>query len=167
LSKTDFLKIGKITKHQGIRGYAKLYYYGDIENFNYREVFLENEGKLLSYFIEHWKIHKNFIIIKLDGIDSIDHVNHLLKGKDVFIKKEQLPPLEEGEYYWYQLLNLSVYTLSGEYLGEITDIMETGSNDVFQVTGGDKELLIPYIEQVVKEIDLKSGKMVVQMLEEV
>ncbi len=167
MSNDNFIKIGKITKHLGIKGHSKLFYFGDIENFKYKEVFLKNKGELLSYFIEERKIHKNFLILKIKGINSIDDVNNILKGKDVYIKKSQLPPLEKGEYYWHELLGLEVFDIEENYIGKVTDIIETGSNDVFQVTQGTKEILIPYIEQVVKKVDLASNKMIVQLLEEV
>ncbi len=167
MNNDNFLKIGKITKHQGIKGNAKLYYFGDLGNFNYKEVFLEKEGKLLSYFIEHLKPYKNFLIVKFQGINSINDVEKHLKGKDVFIKKEQLPTLEKDEYYWHELIDLKVIDEEGNFIGLITGIIETGSNDVFQVKNGNKEHLLPYTEEVVKTIDTDSSVMVVRMLEEV
>jgi len=167
LNRTDFIKIGKITNNHGIRGYARFYYSGDLEEFDYREVFLERRGKLLSYFIENFKFHKNQILLKLKGIDSINEVELYLKGKDVFIHKSQLKKLEDDEYYWYELIDLNVYNVDGEYLGVIKNIIETGSNDVFVVKKDKEEKLIPYLESVVKEIDLEKKKMIIEELEEV
>jgi 16S rRNA processing protein RimM len=167
LNKEDFIKIGKVTKHHGIKGYAKFYYYGDINDFQYKEVFLDIEGKLLSYFIEDWYFYKNFIIIKLENINSIDDINNKIKGCDVYINREQLRDLDEDEFYWYQLIGLSVFDTDNNFIGTIKTIIETGSNDVFIIENEGEERLIPYIEDVVKNIDLEQGKMTVLLLEEV
>ena len=168
MNSNDFIKIGKITNNHGIRGYARFIYYGDLKNFNYKEVFLEKEGKLLSYFIENFKYHKNYILLKLENIHSINDVNLHLKGRDVYIKKDQLPELDNDEYYWFQLIGIKVYNVNGEYLGEIDSIIETGSNDVFVVKNNkSKEKLIPYIDNVVKLIDIENKKMIVEELEEI
>ncbi len=167
MNKKDFIKIGKITNNHGIRGYARFVYFGDLENFDYKEVFLEKSGKLLSYFIEDFKFHKKQILLKLEGINSINDVELHLKSRDVYIHKDQLKQLEEGEYYWYQLIGLDVFDLDNQYIGRIENIIETGSNDVFVVKKGDKEKLIPYIEHIVKEIDVNNRRMIVDELEEV
>ncbi len=167
MSNKDFIEIGKITKHHGIKGYAKFYYFGDKNNFYYKEVFLEDRGELLSYFIEDWYFYKNFIILKLKDINSINDVNSKIKGKTVYINKKQLKKLDENEFYWYQLIGLEVYDINDDLLGVLEEIVETGSNDVFVVKKDNKEILVPYTDDVVRNIDLKSGKMVVYLLEEV
>ena len=165
MSNVKFLKIGRITKYHGTKGYAKLYYFGNLNDFNYKEVFLKQRGKLLSYFIEDWYVHKNFISIKLKGIGSINDVEKYLKNKEVYVSTTQLPELKEGEFYWYQLYDLEVFDIKGKFIGTIINIIETGSNDVFVVSDNEKETLIPYTDEFVKQIDIKNRKMIVECFE--
>jgi 16S rRNA processing protein RimM len=106
----------------------------------------------------------NQVILKLEGIDSPDAARNLV-GQWLTAPPETSPRLPEGEYFHYQLLGLRVVTEEGEELGEISEIIETGSNDVYMVSGVKGELLIPAISQVVRNIDLANRVMVVSLLE--
>jgi 16S rRNA processing protein RimM len=86
-------------------------------------------------------------------------------GCDLFIKKSELPELEEGTYYWFDLIGIDVYTTQEEYLGRIASIVETGSNDVYVVKNGEQEILIPALETVVLDIDLGKKQMRVDLPE--
>ncbi len=88
-----------------------------------------------------------------------------LSGKDLFIHKDRLPKLPEGEYYHFQLIGLSVETKEGKPLGTLSAILETGGNDVYVVESEGKELLIPAIEDVIGEVDLQNRKLVVDLPE--
>jgi 16S rRNA processing protein RimM len=88
-----------------------------------------------------------------------------LTGKDLFIDKDRLPRLPPGEYYHFQLIGLSVETKEGKPLGTLRAVFETGGHDVYVVEKGGKELLIPAIEQVIGEVDLLNGKLVVDLPE--
>jgi 16S rRNA processing protein RimM len=91
-------------------------------------------------------------------------VQHLV-GREIYAERGQLPELTEGEYYWCDLIGLKVVTAEGVLLGELYDIMATGSNDVYLVRSGEKEYLIPAIEDVVVEVNLAAGVMTVSPLE--
>jgi 16S rRNA processing protein RimM len=93
------------------------------------------------------------ILLALKGFDSINQVEHLV-GRDVCVRREQLPALDDGEYYWHDLLGLSVVTTAGEPLGQLQDIFATGSNDVYVVQHGRREYMIPALADVVVQIDL-------------
>ncbi|MDR3553326.1 MAG: ribosome maturation factor RimM, partial [Syntrophobacteraceae bacterium] len=88
-----------------------------------------------------------------------------LTGSEIFIERDRLTVLPEGEYYHFQLIGLSVETKDGRSLGTLTAVLETGSNDVYVVEGGGKEVLVPAIEEVVSEVDLRSGKIIVDLPE--
>ncbi len=83
----------------------------------------------------------------------------------MWVEEKDLPELEEGEYYSYQLIEMKVETIQGEYLGEIKEIIPTGSNDVYVVRDGTEEILIPAIKDVVKEIDLEKRLVKVELLD--
>ena len=88
-----------------------------------------------------------------------------LAGYCLCVAQSEVPAAEEGEYFHYQLLGLKVRTVEGEELGELAEILETGSNDVYVVTSSAKELLLPALSNVVREIDIDSGVMVVNLPE--
>jgi 16S rRNA processing protein RimM len=84
-----------------------------------------------------------------------------LSGSEILLPESMLPPLDEGEYYHYQLIGLSVEKLDGSFVGTITSIMETGSHDVYVIRDRDKEFLIPAVEEVIREIDLVGRRVVI------
>lgn len=104
------------------------------------------------------------VIVKLEGVDSPEAAQKLV-GQWLTAPPETLPLLPEGEYFHYQLIGLRVVTQDGEELGEVSEIIETGSNDVYVVSGAQGELLIPAISQVVREIDLTNEVITVTLLE--
>ena len=88
-----------------------------------------------------------------------------LAGLWLCVPQSQVPSAQEGEYFHYQLIGLKVRTVEGEDLGELAEILETGSNDVYVVTGPDGDILIPALAKVVREIDIAAGLMVVDLPE--
>lgn len=120
--------------------------------------------KKAKFAIEDIHQHKKRYLMKLEGTSDRDQAE-LWRGAEVFIAVEELPPLEEGIYYYWQILDLAVRTSEGEHLGLITEILETGANDVYliQTPEGD-ELLLPAIKDVVQSVDLEKGEMIVTLL---
>lgn len=88
-----------------------------------------------------------------------------LRGKLLAIPQAEAMPLGEGEYFHHQILGLEVYTTTGERLGPIVEIMVTGSNDVYVVDRQGQEVLIPAIADVVQEVDLEGGRLVIEVVE--
>ena len=109
------------------------------------------------------RIPTDQVILKLRGIDSLAAAQSLI-GERVTVPEASVPLLPEGEYFHYQLLGLRVFTEEGEDLGQLTDILETGSNDVYVVSGGQAELLIPALAEVVRKVQVAEGTMVVRLL---
>jgi len=108
------------------------------------------------------KPHKQIILLSLKGITTISQAEPLI-GSELFISKANLPKLEDETYYWFDIRGLSVFTINDEYIGRVESIIPTGSNDVFVVKGGDKEILIPGIESVVLSIDINKKIMTVDL----
>ena len=111
--------------------------------------------------IESTRWHRSQVLLKLAGVDTVEQAEGL-RGDLVYVPLAEAVPLPAGQYYWHQIIDLDVQTSDGQPLGRISDILRTGSNDVYVVRSGDKELLIPAIEDVVKEIDLAEGRMIVE-----
>lgn len=111
------------------------------------------------------RFHKDHALLTLEGVIDRNEAE-LLRGVDVFVPEEWLPSLEEDEFYVHQILGLRVVTLDGEELGTVKDVMFTGANEVYVVRGdayGD--VLLPAIDEVVREVDLDAGTIRVQLLD--
>lgn len=163
--KTDFIPIGKITGAHGIRGVVRVWSYAESLDFFEpgSSFFLRNaEGVEKTCEIEWVKPFKKGALFSLKGIADRDTADSLA-GFEFFIEKSELPELDEGTYYWTDLIGLSVLTVNEEYIGCIDSIIQTGSNDVYVVKDKDSETLIPAIESVIVEIDLSSRTMRVDL----
>ena len=114
--------------------------------------------------IEGAKWHRGRIILKLTTVDSIEAAGKL-RGLFLEIPESKLHPLSENEYYHFQLMGLEVWSTEGKLLGEVADILATGSNDVYVVRGEQGELLIPAVEDVVKSVELDKGRIIVKLIE--
>ena len=151
--------LGKLVGIHGLKGYLKASSYAEsIESFAPgKQVILRREGKPPSAFrIEAVRPHKRGVLLALEGIESVDRAKELV-GCELCIDRSTLPDLEKDTYYWYQIIGLEVFTVDGRRLGRVEVILPTGSNDVYVVRDGGKEILIPAIVSVVVEIDLTHG----------
>ncbi len=101
------------------------------------------------------------LFLKLDVVNDRESAD-ALRGQYVLVRETDLEPLPEGEFYRFQLIGLRVVTTEGRDLGEVTDLISARENDVFVVTGPAGENLIPLIEDVVQEIDLKAGNVIIE-----
>jgi 16S rRNA processing protein RimM len=157
----EFLIVGHILAPWGIKGEVKVEVVTDFpERFAPRKVVYLNNRQLE---IESCRPHKQHLVVKLATIDSVDDAEKL-RGQDLTIPRSELYHLPEGQYYAFQLIGLDVVTTEGKRVGRISDIMTTASNDVYIVEGKKGEILIPAIEDVVKSIDLKKGRMVIEAI---
>ncbi len=109
--------------------------------------------------------HKGSLVVKLDLVNDRTHAQSL-RGKDLTIHERELRTLPGGSYYYFQIIGIGVWTEDGEYLGDVKEILSTGSNDVYLVRGGgDKDVLVPSLEGVVLEVSLDQKRMVVRLPE--
>lgn len=161
--KDGMLEIGKIVNTHGIRGELKVQpWCDDPEVFNELEYIYIGEDK---YDILRSRLHKNCIILLLDSIDDIN-IAEKYKNKIIKVEREQLGELPEGTYYIADLEGLEVRTDDGNVLGTIDEIIKTGSNDVYVLKApGNKPILIPVIDEVVKEVNINEGYVLVKLLE--
>jgi 16S rRNA processing protein RimM len=119
--------------------------------------------RVLAVQVRAVRRHKRFRLVVLEGYESATAAEALV-GAEVCIDTARLPPLAAGEVYHHDLVGLRVYTLDGRDLGVIDQVMATGSNDVCVVRGSGRERLIPLIADVVREIDLAGGRLVIEPL---
>lgn len=161
--------LGRVTSVFGVKGWVKVYSYTDpMENLlDYNRWQLRfPDGRRQQVKLVEGKRHGPGLVAQIADVADREQAR-LLCGAEIVVPTSSLPPLPEGEYYWHQLEGLSVETLTGQHLGVVDHLMETGSNDVLVVKGSvqsidDRERLIPYLpDQVVKQVDLAAGKLVV------
>ena len=121
------------------------------------------EQKVLE--IQSVRFFKNLVILKFKGIDNINDIE-MYKGKDLLVTREDAVPLEEGEYFIADLLDLDVYSDEDEKIGVLYDVMQTSANDVYVVkTEEGKEILLPAIDECILDIDLEENRMTVHIME--
>ena len=162
----QFFEIGQIVNTFGIKGMVKVVpYTDDITRFNDLEkVYLVNKKEKKEYLIEEVKYQKNMILIKFKNINSIEEAENL-RNLYIQIPRENAIKLEEGSYYIADLIGINVFTEEGENIGKIEDIYNTGSNDIYVVKNNlGKQILLPAIKDVIKEIDLEKEKMIVHLI---
>jgi 16S rRNA processing protein RimM len=163
LKQEDKVLLGLVNGLFGVKGWVKVYSYTRprIKIIEYQHWYLGNDFDQ-PMRIEEGRSQKGGVVVKLEGIEDRDAAVALLDSK-IWIASEQLTPLPNNEYYWYQLIGLDVLDTENKPLGSVKDLIETGANDVMIVRGeGKTEHLIPYIhEQVIKSIDLEQKCMVV------
>jgi len=160
---TDFVLLGKVAATHGIRGQlAVVPFSGEFSTIlSLRTVILRGpDDRTESFEVTRAAVHRNRVLLTLKGFTNINEVLHLV-GRELLARRDQFPPLEEGEFYWCDLIGLAVTTREGKALGRIAEIIATGSNDVYVVRGGDKEYLIPALEEIVDSVDLNQGIMTV------
>ena len=154
--------LGKMGSCYGIRGWLRVFSSTEDADsiFNYQPWFIQKGGKWEEVELESWRHHNQDIIIKLKGVDDRDAAN-ALTNCEIVVDSSQLPELEEGDYYWKDLMGCQVVTTEGYSLGKVIDMMETGSNDVLVIKAnlkdafGIKERLVPFLDgQVIKKVDL-------------
>jgi 16S rRNA processing protein RimM len=163
----NLFPIGRVVKPHGVKGKMKVEYFGeDLHRFSsYHEIFIEDEKSgLESYEILEVIPQPPRLILRLKGIEKIEEAEPLI-GKKILVEKECLPELEEGEYYWIDLVGIEVETREGKKIGKVREIFSTGAHDVYVVEGKRGEIFLPAIEDVIQSIDLKKGVIKVVRME--
>ena len=122
----------------------------------------DDAASAVAYTVEGVRTHHQYLIIKLEGISGRDAAD-LLRDHYVMIGLDDAIPLEEDEFYLFQAIGLEVYADDGEHLGHVTEILETGANDVYIVHGPRGEVLLPAIDECILDIDLDAKRMTVHI----
>lgn len=158
----DFLTVGQVLAPWGHKGAVKVAVLTDYPSHLQppSRVLVDDQPRL----IEESHLTRGGLVVKLAGIDSIA-VAEALRGKLLSIPVAEAMPLGPDEYFHHQILGLEVYTTAGENLGPVVEILTTGSNDVYIVRHQDQELLIPAIADVVQEVDLTAGRLIIEVIE--
>ena len=153
----QFLETGKITGTHGLKGEVRVQPWADSPEFltEFDELYLDNGARKIV--ITSSRVHKGMLIMKIKGTDSIEDADRL-RNRILYMNRDDVE-LEDGAYFIQDLIGLDVIDDdTGERLGTLADVSETGANDVYHVRTGDgREVLIPVIPDVVREISLEDG----------
>lgn len=165
--KKERLEVGQIVNTFGIKGFVKIYpYVDDISRFdNLKKVHIKSKKNDEELQIEEIKYQKNMVLVKFKGIETVENAEKL-RSSFVEIDRADAIPLEEGQYFIADLLGLDVFLDTGEKLGVLEDIYNAGSSDIYVVKNElGKQFLLPYIDEVIKQINLEEGKIIVHIIE--
>ncbi|WP_096199338.1 ribosome maturation factor RimM [Bacillus sp. FJAT-45350] len=168
---TNWFKVGKIVNTQGLRGEVRVISITDFEEERFSvgsKLYLEHDDlkDLRPLTVASHRKHKNFDLLTFEGLTNINEVEPF-KGGTLQVSEEALGDLDEGEFYYHEIIGCEVWTDEGKELGKIKEILSPGANDVWVVQrkGPGKEILLPYIEDVVKEVNIEEKKVTVHLME--
>ena len=167
VSPENLLLVGKVIRPHGLGGLLRIRSYAHSEEsfLNAGTVFLKSDQqKLLEYKVLSAKPHKNILLMNLEGLDSLEEAEKY-RAAEIFISKDSLKREKDDEYYWFELIGLKAYLKNGRYIGRLKEILSTPANDIYVVSEGDSEFLIPAVHEVIEVIDLKKKKMIISEIE--
>lgn len=158
----DLVTLGRINGVHGVQGWLKVYSYTEPRDnvIRYRHWTLLKGGARIAAEVEQGRLHGSAVIAKLAGTDDREAAREWV-GADIAVERAALPELEPGEYYWSDLEGLAVVSTSGEPLGNVDYLIETGAHDVLVLDGGAGKLIPFALDDVVREVDLEAGRIVV------
>lgn len=166
----EWFNVGKIVNTHGVQGEVRVISRTHFPEERYAvgnelSLFMPNETKPIQLIVRSHRVHKNFDLLTFENhfnlVDVEKYRDGLLK-----VSENELGELDEGEFYYHEIKGCTVYTVEGEELGEVTDILETGANDVWTITPkSGKPHYIPYIDEVVKEIDIGAKRIIIEPMD--
>ena len=165
--KQEYFEIGQIVNTFGIKGVVKVNYFTDdpLEFEKLKTILVEKNKKLLEFEIEEAKLHKNQVLLKLKGINDINEAEKY-KGCYIKLPRGKAKKLPENTYFIADLIGIDVFTDNGELLGKVDDIYNSGSADIYVIKNElGKQILLPGIKEVIKEIDVDNEKIIVHLID--
>jgi 16S rRNA processing protein RimM len=163
VSPEKLLPIGKVIRPHGLTGLLRIISYsGSEESFlKAGTVLLKSDQLGMSEFkVLDLTAHKNIFLMKLNEISSLEDAERY-RGAEILIRKDTLIRENDDEYFWFELIGLEVFLDSGRFIGTLQEIINTGSNDIYIVKEGKKEILIPALQGIVLKVDLADKRMII------
>ena len=163
----QLLQVGVITQPHGVRGEVKVFPTTDdpVRFKKLKKVILDTGKEKLDLEVEHVKFFKQFVIVKFKEFDNINDIERY-KRCPLLVTRENAVSLEEDEYFVADMIGMKVITEDGTEFGTLSDVMETGANDVYVISKeGADDILLPAIKDCVKQVDIEGGTMQVHLLD--
>lgn len=167
---TRWFEVGTIVNTHGIRGEVRVISKTDFADERYKVgnvlyVFMKGAPEPIEVKVKSHRVHKSFDLLSFEGYDNINDVEKF-KGSVLKVPESQLGPLGEGEYYFHEIIGCAVVTENGETIGVVKEILTPGANDVWVVKQkGGKDVLIPYIADVVTAVDVNEKRITIRPME--
>lgn len=160
----EYLVIGQITKPHGVRGEVRVMPHTDVpERFTWLETVFVGDTDGEPVTVEHARLHQGMVLLKLAGVNGREAAE-ALRDKLLYVSELDAIPLDEDEYYLFELEGMEVVAEDGRILGTLIEVLETKANNVFLVRGDSGEVLLPDTEEVIREIDFENGRILVHLL---
>ena len=162
----NILQVGAVTSTHGLAGEVKVFpTTDDPKRFKkLKQVLLDTGKDMLPLGVEHVKFFKNMVILKFKGYDRIEDIMGF-KGKNLYVTRENAVKLQKDEYFIADMIGMRVVSTEGEELGTLTDVLQTGANDVYVVEqNGASQLLLPAIKDCILDIDMEQMVMTVYLM---
>jgi 16S rRNA processing protein RimM len=163
----ELFAIGKIVKTSGLRGRLKVVSYMESHDTlrSLEEVYIRRGNDTRGPFtLKHILVREKYFLVDMEGVEDTEKARAFV-GCHMLISSNKLRKLPEDEYYCRDITGLKVITENGQVLGSITSVFPTGSNDVYVCSGGEREILLPGIAEVIRTIDIERGIMIVRLLD--
>ena len=163
----DLLQIGALTKTHGVHGEIKVFpMTDDISRFKkLKEAIIDTGKELVKVECEGAKFFKGFAILKFKGFDTIESIEKYC-GKGLFVTRANAVKLKKDEFFICDIIGLSVYDEEDNKIGKVTDVIQTGANDVYEIALDDgRSFLLPAIKECVLKIDMDARLMKIHILE--
>ncbi|MSQ23179.1 MAG: 16S rRNA processing protein RimM [Chloroflexi bacterium] len=159
-----YIAVALATSPQGVQGELRCQLLTDFpERFNYtKRMFAGDEYR--EVLVERARLHRGGVVLKLAGVNDRDAAA-LMVGSLFYVPETEAVRLPPGTFFWHQIIGLRVQTQDGQDIGHVVEILATGSNDVYIVDAGGREILIPATKEVVLSIDTQQGIMIVEIME--
>ncbi|MCC2529005.1 ribosome maturation factor RimM [Bacillus halotolerans] len=165
-----WFNVGKIVNTHGIKGEVRVISKTDFAEERYKPgntlyLFMDGRQEPIEVTVNTYRLHKQFHLLQFKERQSLNEVEEL-KNAIIKVPEEDLGELDEGEFYFHEIIGCEVFTEEGELIGKVKEILTPGANDVWVIgRKGKKDALIPYIESVVKQIDVSEKKIEIQLME--
>jgi len=152
-----WIPVGRVVSTSGLKGEVKFYYYNEVkeEFFDHASLFALKGEEYIELKPEGARYTKSLFYFSFHGLTTIEEVSFLVT-KELFVREEDLRPLDSDEYYDYQLIGLTAINIDGSPLGKVGSVMHTGGGDIL-VIKGEREYLVPMVEGFINSIDVERG----------
>jgi len=163
----DWIEAGAIVRPHGLKGEVVVDLARDLlevvtESLEVRVTGRREGERVLT--VERARDHKARKVVQFKGVSTLEDAE-ALRGWSVWLTREQIGPLEEDRWFVQDIVGIDVYTDGDEYLGKLAEVMHMPGNDVYVVRKGEKEILLPVIDDVIRSVDIDSGRMVIHLME--
>ena len=161
--KAQYLEVGKVTNVHGLMGEVRVQPWADSPDFlcQFKTLYVDKAHWPIS--VERARVHKNMVILKLEGVTDVNGAL-AMRNAVLYIDRKDAN-LPEGSFFLADLMNMEVRDTQGKVLGKIADVLTLPANNVYVVRGGEREIMIPAVDQFVKEVNVDEGYMTVALIE--